>query len=283
MLAERLSTLATPEVASRILDEAVRHAAVPWVPVDGSELTAFANGSLREITERTLGEDSADALVADLVPLIRAMCAPLTNPDESQIRLTVRPELIAASVRPGRQAPRLTPVAPADLDSFRRVAHEDADTHAVSIEISEFPDAPGIQESAEFERVEPARSSQHRLVLASRSVDREREIANALDGHASVTRVEDVFDLVDHASGEFDGPVYVVLDGTSSAVRPTTLAAATAELPENTVVVLWGTPTTESDELDAIAPEAEAWKKLPDGTSTGELVRYLRSVFPARR
>lgn len=286
ILAERLSTLATAEVASRILDTAVRQAALSLVPADAGDLAAFTHGSLRAVTEAALGEDSADALVDDLVPLLRAMSATFSNTEDSQIRLTVRPEVLAGTVRPRQSNSIHTPIAPARLEAFDEAELVDQGERGppplTSAEVlrSEPPDQPHVEESAEFEALSLTRESYTRLVFASASTERADAIAEGLGARVSLTRVDDVFDLVDHASAHSVESVYVILDGSHSTVRPTTLAAATSELPAGTVVVLWDTPTMESDELSAIAPEAEAWTKLPGGTTTGDLLRYLRSVLP---
>jgi hypothetical protein len=276
MLSELLSSLAAPDVASRILDDAIARAGIASVPTDGQELTRFVSGALYASMERTLGQDAADALSADFLPILRALCVPVENLDDSHVRLTMRPNVLAGTTRPQPNIPEFTPAA-----SGRPLRNESGSRFdALSI-----PPPPAVTpvilapRGARTIEPAPAKSpSFSRLVLASRSVMREFELAAALGAGGTVVRVEDVFDLVDQASSEGAGHVFVVLDAKNSTVQPTTLAAATTELPAGTRVVLWGTPDVESDALGAIAPEAMLWTKLPVSTSAAELARYLLTV-----
>lgn len=245
-LFERLVMLAAPAVANRILDESLRRARLADVPSGGIELELFVRGPLRDAVEWALGDDFADAFMEDLAPILRKMTATSPNFEDTHIRISAKPSGHATPVAP-------TPAQDLDEDVGDTIEFEltegNAETHA---------------------------TARARVVVASRSQARVNEMANALGSMADIQRVEDVFDLVDAAATRGDERIIVVLDSHDSAIRPTTIAAASGELPEDAMVVLWGTAATESDELDAIVPDAEEWLRIGERTSPTELAFFLK-------
>lgn len=235
-LVERLATLASPEVASRIVDDVCAKEGLEWVPEGGLILGLFVHGPLREETARVLGEDAADALMDDLVPMVR-MNQSASDPDESQVRVTVRP-----SPRKTTLPPLATPVVPA-------------------------PASPESMHAMDGRAL--------RILVASRDDERVEEIAAAMGERVRVQRVDDVIDLFDAASHVAGEDVVVVIDSAEASVQPSTLAAAHNDLPANAEVVLWGAREAESEELHAMVPESERWTKLGESTSPAELAFFL--------
>lgn len=95
LLKEALGRLATPEVAERIVALALHEAGLGAVPDDPATLGSFACGALRAAVAETLGDDSAEAIIADLEP---AFARAQDQPD-SGVRRRGRRSLVGPAPR----------------------------------------------------------------------------------------------------------------------------------------------------------------------------------------
>lgn len=109
LLREAIGRLASTEVLDALLDEALRRHGVEAVPEDAATFGSFACGALREAVTDRLGEEAAEAVLADLAPAF------LSDPPDSGVRRRKRHSL-AAPVRD----------APVVLVASGRPAHVDA-------------------------------------------------------------------------------------------------------------------------------------------------------------
>lgn len=112
LVREALDRLATPEVRDRILRDALAEVALAEVPQDPPSFGSFACGALRDAVHRTLGEDEASAVIADLSPAF----AQETHGASSGVRRRNGGSLVAPSV--GAPVVLIASARAADVDAL---------------------------------------------------------------------------------------------------------------------------------------------------------------------
>jgi len=91
LLREALGRLASVEVLDSVLDDALRRHGLEAVPEDPATFGSFACGALREAVSDRLGDEAAEAVLADLAPAF------LSDPPDSGVRRRKRHSLAAPS------------------------------------------------------------------------------------------------------------------------------------------------------------------------------------------
>ncbi len=91
LLREALGRLASVEVLDSVLDDALRRHGLEAVPEDAATFGSFACGALREAVSDRLGDEAAEAVLADLAPAF------LSDPPDSGVRRRKRHSLAAPS------------------------------------------------------------------------------------------------------------------------------------------------------------------------------------------
>src|SRR5687768_13819314 len=71
LVAEALEKLASPDARELILGRALKASGRAAVPEDPTALAAFVGGPLCDSVERYVGTSAAEALIADLEPILR--------------------------------------------------------------------------------------------------------------------------------------------------------------------------------------------------------------------
>jgi len=255
---ERLSVLATPDSANSILRTALTTCARRFVPESNPTLREFVHGPLRRATSVELGNDAADALMDDLAILVGTTQAEAVDLESSHVRLTRRPDVMNP-----------TPLAPAAIDSSSTAVHARGYAAVLGTPVPTVPP--------------PETMASMRVVFASGSHERVEAVANELGASAEITRVSDIFELVDVASDPSDGPVIVVVDRSSAVMNTSTLAAAQEELPRDAIVVLWGDANPATDTLPDVLTAPASWTTVGNEASVRELATILTRVGHERR
>jgi CheY-like chemotaxis protein len=123
LVTEALDKVASPSARDAIVKRALETAERQTVPTDADHLQAFVAGPLRSAVSQSLGADVADALVEDLMPLVRRL---FVQAD------TVPPPPVAASAsvgvthviseQPRQSGIRKTPSDPAIAQAVAKAA-----------------------------------------------------------------------------------------------------------------------------------------------------------------
>ncbi len=119
---EAVHALAAPAVAERILRRALDTAEAPAIPTGGSTLQRFVESHLEEATAYVLGADAAEALRAQLAPLVARIPSLRPAPaSDAQARASAMPTPVPEA------SPTHVLVATLNEDRLRGVEHALAD------------------------------------------------------------------------------------------------------------------------------------------------------------
>lgn len=98
LVREVLGRLAAAEVRDGILREALAQAGLLVVPEDAPSFGSFACSALREVVERTLGEDAAAAVIADVSPAFMHEGGPMSSGVRRRKGVSLAPPTLDAPV-----------------------------------------------------------------------------------------------------------------------------------------------------------------------------------------
>lgn len=217
-IVEATEGVASPEMAKRIVNEALAAAGLDQPPTRSSELARFARGQLRRALSVVLGRDAAD-VVEEAVLAIASRLDGAPAPGATRelleettgVRWTDRPDTVV-----GPDAHATTPPTPVTTSASDRT-----------------------------------------ILVATTDALRVTVIERAAKTKAAIARVDDLMSLIDAAQSEAGAGLLVIVDCLAPSVQLPTLAIVAPDLPRGARVVLWGISDDGWLELASIAGESE--------------------------
>jgi len=277
---EVVASVAAPQVADRLLADALAEAGYPWVPESPDAAAAFVRGPLRAAVAGTLGEDLADLVVDGLRPVVEVA---------SGFHPVAGDEPPASSGVPASPGADRTTADP--QESGEQLLGEELDLPG--LDLLDEPDAEAAAAEAAFEAAPTRRMAAASAKTAAppppdalpvvlvATLDRTGVdvIARALSYNAEVRPVADMFEWL-AGSETFAGRRQVlVLDCCVAAVDPVAAARTSHMLPPNADVVLWGASEDVIRAVAGIVGEHPRWHRLPSATTHYDLVEFIASTL----
>jgi len=264
---EALEAIASPEVSQRILERALHMARRPAIPAGGEDFRTFVHQHLRKAVDFALGDETADAFVGDLQPILR-MADDLD--DVSRVRATG--EESAAAARPARKRfpslPELNlrnpkvPKAPPPgisapvLGAPPSTAPPEDDSYWIEDELVT-SDGPGIPT----------------VLIATLDLDRTHRLGSHLTGEASVQLVGDIVELLEALQGA--PRQVVVIDCMNPSIQAATIATVAPDLPEGSTVVLWGASEALYRQLESLGDHTRRWLRCGTDATTEDVASLV--------
>ncbi|HJK96197.1 MAG TPA: hypothetical protein RMF84_03195 [Polyangiaceae bacterium LLY-WYZ-14_1] len=267
-VAEAVATVAAPELADRLVANAVQAAGLPRVPESPAEAAAFVNGPLRRSVARALGDDLADMVVEGLGPVVEVASGFHGVPEEPSPPSTSLPPAPtgegSASGLPGDRLPgpaRVEEEVDLELD-----LDAGDDSRELDLPLPEAPSPPPLVEAG-------------RPAVLVATLDRAGVglVGQMLREVADVRPVADMFEWMAGLETFGGRRLVLVLDCCVPAVDPLAAAQVSYLLPPQADVVLWGASADVEAAVLAAVGDPGRWHRLPADTSHRELAERLRS------
>lgn len=249
-----LGAHAAPVVRDGVLGSALSRAGLVSVPDEGSALDTFVRGPLRTAIEERLGEDVADAIMAELWPLIAKLAAR-------------RP-----TARPSNPPKPPTPTA-------RPETHRETTTTAPPPAATEEDDASGVIMVGAIGKTARAGESLSVLLAVTTDATRVRELALALAGKAVVRPIVDLLEMAE-ALQDHRGEVPVVLfDCGHAPFHLESVATFASELPSGSWLALLDGTLADEKTARAFAGSTLTLARISSSVGLDEIARRCLSLF----
>ena len=244
---EALDVVAAPGVRAQILHRALHMAQEHQIPGSGEALQRFVGKHLRSATAFYLGNEAAEAVMRNLRPILSLAtrlgddgAAPVARRGDTTRRLG-RPKRSGVSKAPLREEPP--------------------------------------SETNKYPTVQSVGTALPMVLLATRSIERCKEVEAHLEGAAAIQRVEDVVSFLDNLKATASLCPLVVVDCVETSVQPATLAALTHELPRDSAVLLWGATDEHHREVISLAERDRGWLRCGVEASPGDVAALIHMLI----
>lgn len=238
---EVLESLLSPALSRQVFTDALERAGRSAFPEDPVEAAEFVNGPLSALVQEVFGTEEATFVVDHLAPVLSLAT--------SGVR--ARPRVPAPTARPTQETARPT----------------EGDPYSSPTRPAPIDDAPA------------RRSDRVEVLLTSATPSVPDEVTRALGGAASLSLVQDAFELFTRIEMR-SVPVWIVVDGHRPSVDVETLAAFLKSLPTDCRVLLWGCDSPAAERI--VRQRPGRWSMLRAAKTWGELVTTLRAMIGER-
>lgn len=201
---EAVGAFAAPKMRAAAVELALRWERLDEVPELGPSVRTFIEGALYRAVEQMLGSPVADAVQAELAPIVE-----MVADDEISAVRTSRPPDGAESEYP-----------------------------ELSVSAVESEPAPVAPEARPSRNTAPEPMVLRRVLVATMDPASVSDVSRWLGGTALVQPVRDALEVLDNLDDRESD--MVVVDCRRPAVSVETLLALAPEMPEDSRVVLWG-------------------------------------------
>ena len=246
MVREAIEVVATPEVRVQILHRALHMAREHEIPASGEPLRSFADKHLRTAMTFYLGNETSDAVMQNLAPMLTLAERLSSQPP----RKTVRPDETRKLGR-RRQHSGVTRRDPVD---------------------------PRETDTSKYPTVQPMGVALPMVFVATRDRGRCDAIVEQVGDAAAVQQIEDVVAFLDNLKATASLSPLVVIDCVAASVQPSTIATLAHELPKNSSVLLWGA-TDEHRELTDLATDDRGWLRCGVEATPGDIATLIHTLL----
>lgn len=261
---EALTSIATSQVAGRVLHRALHLAGEHEIPTGGSRLQRFVDRHLRSAAAFVLGNEVAEALIEQLAPIVSPLPSVLPPISRAWIAIDGEPDLVPRSSLGGTLG-----------DEFE----------ALELEISDLGDEDRERDPLPLDRQRTLPAPERPTVLvATTDESLVAELRKLLAQHIQLSRVGDVVALLEAAQlATPDAAPVVIVHGASPSVQPATVATIGAELPAGSTLLLWGVSAVEAREAMLLSDDEEAWALLDASVPLAEVAELVRDLVDVPR
>lgn len=299
---DTLDSIVSPAVRDTLLGEALSRAGLTAIPTDPDPFLAFLDGPLRLTLEQALGRELGRSVREELerlsVLLAQAEADPMEQLEAARARASRSPAMLERDPSPDRRPTRSdvpvqssetrrtlpsggTPQRETLTPEMERMSRAPTITTQPAVRWSEpRPPASGDYPSGTADALGmkapdsqlPASRRLPMVFIATRDAELVRRFGAWLDPHAVVVRVSRLIDLLLDIEDVGKRKTVIVFDCRRPPWRPEALSAVADELPEETQVLLWGTPRDLQAQLTKISPRVTRWIACPDGMPLADVV-----------
>jgi len=264
---EALEAIASPEVTQRIVERGLHMAGLSAIPAGGEEFRTFVTRHLKRAVDFALGDETAEAFVEDLRPILR-MADDLD--DVSHVRAS-RSDSPPEGAVPRRRLPSLPEL------NLRNPKVPKAPPPGISAPVPGAPPSTAPPEDESYWDEELPVTSESPSVptalIATLDIDRIHRLGAHLMGEATVHLVGDIVELLE-ALHEEKRPV-VVIDCMNPSIQPATIATVAPDLPEGSTVVLWGAGDALYRQLESLADHTRRWLRCGTDATTEDVASLV--------
>lgn len=272
---EALESVMSPDASDGLLKAALRSAGLDVIPEEGEQVYDFVENHLRVKVEEGVSLNAAGVIVDEL--------GRITHMAQMQVRAKK-----AASEPPAEDRP--TPVNP--ISSYPNievnpknltpvVGDFKSSLPAPSISYRPAPSAPSPPLPRPISRPTmqaPGRGMPIVLIASHDEAIADRMDA-ALDGNASVQRMDGLEALMDALAAALSLQPILVLDCRSPSVQALTVANIASELPQGTAVLLWGASKAIEAEVAKVNPLVSEWIRCGAEATPEDVALLLMSLI----
>ena len=245
MVREAIETVATPDVRVQILHRALHMAQQHEIPEAGAQLHRFVDKHLRTAMAFYLGNEAAEAVMANLEPMVTYAEKVSSNPP----RKTARPD---PTKRLGRQR------------QHSGVNRRQSD--------------PSALDTSKYPTVQPTGSALPMVFVATSNRSRCAAIADQVGDTAAVQQIEDVVAFLDNLKATASLSPMVVIDCVEASVQPSTIATLAHELPGGSSVLIWGA-TEKHRDLTDLASGGQGWLRCGAEATPNDVAALIHMLL----
>lgn len=248
LIREAIETVAAPDVRHQIMHRALHMAGEHEVPEAGEPLHTFVDKHLRTSAAFYLGNETAEAVMKNLEPLV-----------------SLAQEV--ASQPPHRRADQGEPTQRMGRDrQYSGVSPRTPTTPQSETDTSKYP------------RVRPLGSALPMVFVATRNQERCAGVEAHLGHAAAVQQIEDVVAFLDNLKATASLSPLVVIDCVEASVQPSTIATLAHELPKGSGVLLWGA-TERHRKLVDLATRDRGWLQCDADASPSDVAALIQMLL----